>query len=142
MVRGSVLLVVVEAQVEVLWRDCCWTEGTAHPQPPTRPLHSPLALNPSDCYCPGTPSIPCLQPNPTPLAAIVGDDADLILMALIAHHPRLYVINSALNDGRLAPTMPVFSVMHLHEAWAAQMLPKQRPVNLGQVGHAGAGIRR
>jgi hypothetical protein len=48
---------------------------------------------------------------------ILGDDADLVLMALVGATEGLYVVNAALNDGDLSPQMAAFSVdvFHRHE---------------------------
>jgi hypothetical protein len=58
----------------------------------------------------------------SPAAAIVGDDADLVLMAMVCQQHRLLVINGALNDGRMSPSMPVFSVPRLHSEWTRTIL--------------------
>lgn len=54
---------------------------------------------------------------------IVGDDADLILMALVScHHPNMMVANASLHDGRLTASTPIFDVARLHEDWAKRLL--------------------
>ncbi|GFR52277.1 hypothetical protein Agub_g14812, partial [Astrephomene gubernaculifera] len=60
--------------------------------------------------------------DPEDTHVILGDDADLVLMALTSYKENLYVANSGLNDGRLDRRTPVFSVNLLHQQWAAGML--------------------
>ncbi len=45
---------------------------------------------------------------------ILGDDADLVLMALVGATEGLYVVNASLNDGDLSLQMPAFSVDAFH----------------------------
>jgi 5'-3' exonuclease len=54
-------------------------------------------------------------------AVIVGDDADLILMALVSMTPHLHVLNTALSDNQLSLATPVLSVDHLHSSWLAKV---------------------
>ncbi|KAG1676125.1 hypothetical protein FOA52_004965 [Chlamydomonas sp. UWO 241] len=65
--------------------------------------------------------------------AILGDDADLVLMAMVCTVPKLLVINSALNEGMMEANMPVFSVAHLHAAWSSKMLPSTRVGDLARL---------
>ncbi|KAG2491419.1 hypothetical protein HYH03_010208 [Edaphochlamys debaryana] len=65
---------------------------------------------------------PWFQDEPGDTHVILGDDADLILMALTSYKENLYVANSGLNDGRLDARLPVFSVNLLHQQWAAGAL--------------------
>ena len=54
---------------------------------------------------------------------LVGDDADLILMALMSRAPRLHVLNASLADaGKFKPSMRVMSVERLDARWAAMGL--------------------
>jgi hypothetical protein len=56
-------------------------------------------------------------------AVIVGDDADLILMALVSSTPRLHILNSALGDEKnLSPQSAVLSVDKLHAVWQAGVM--------------------
>jgi hypothetical protein len=57
---------------------------------------------------------------------IVGDDADLILMALVSSTPRLHILNASLTDVAsakrktpLGPSSAVLSVDKLHAVWMA-----------------------
>ena len=97
--------------------------------------------------------------------AILGDDADLVLMAMVCRQPQLLVINGALNDGNMAQDMPVFSVSRwvghglkppiigdamrhfltdrsldslprLHTEWSTRLLPEDRSF-LSKVGLGG-----
>ncbi|KAG2440154.1 hypothetical protein HXX76_004267 [Chlamydomonas incerta] len=63
--------------------------------------------------------------DPNDTHVILGDDADLILMALTSFKENLYVANGSLNDGRLDARTPVFSVNLLHAQWAAAFLAPQ-----------------
>jgi hypothetical protein len=54
---------------------------------------------------------------------IVGDDADLILMALVSSTPRLHILNSALGEEKnLSPQSAVLSVDKLHAVWNAGVM--------------------
>ncbi|KXZ51587.1 hypothetical protein GPECTOR_12g550 [Gonium pectorale] len=60
--------------------------------------------------------------DPNDTHVILGDDADLILMALTSYKENLFVANSGLNDGRLDTRVPVFSVNLLHQQWARELV--------------------
>jgi hypothetical protein len=77
-------------------------------------------------------------------AVIVGDDADLILMALVSSTPRLHILNASLTDGAsakrktpLGHSSAVLSVDRLHAVWlAAGVTGKQQQQQQQQlVGH-------
>lgn len=64
-------------------------------------------------------------PNDTHL--VVGDDADLILMALVCYLDNLFVMNLSLNalkgEGyNITPTTAIFSTSQLHQQWATGMV--------------------
>lgn len=56
-------------------------------------------------------------------AVIVGDDADLILMAMVSPTEHLYVANASLQREGITRSTPIFSVDALHAVWLkAQLL--------------------
>jgi hypothetical protein len=65
---------------------------------------------------------------------IVGDDADLILMALVSSTPRLHILNASLTDSpsskhkpQLGPQSAVLSVDKLHTVWLAAGVTGKQP---------------
>eukprot|EP00775_Hariotina_reticulata_P007327 gene7327-7539_t len=73
--------------------------------------------------------------SPADTHVIVGDDADLILMALVSMTPHLLILNTALSDNQLSLATPVLSVDHLHASWLA----KRERLSAGREGSNQAG---
>ncbi|MEW5302265.1 MAG: hypothetical protein WDW36_005067 [Sanguina aurantia] len=65
---------------------------------------------------------------------IVGDDADLILMAMVSPTEHLYVANASLQREGITRSTPIFSVDALHAVWLkAQLLQPTTLQALGQL---------